>query len=469
MKALLIDFGSTFTKVIVVDLKEARILARSKAVSTVETNVMIGLRRALSQLKLSRESLSGRKFKYKFACSSAAGGLKMIAIGLVPELTAEAAKRAALGAGAKVLDVYSYELTWPEMTRIESQLPDIVLLAGGTDGGDRKTIVHNARVLAKSKLQIPIVVAGNKETSEEVKRILKTKGKDVRATENVMPELWELNIKPAKEVIRKVFMERIVEAKGLGEARELIDVLMPTPAATLRAAELLAGGTEEEEGLGEILVIEVGGATTNVYSIAEGKPTQLRTIWRGLKEPYVKRTVEGDLGVRVSAESLLAATGKKKIIEKLRTELNSDVYIDVDEVAERLSTNIGIIPHSREEYAIDAALARAAVEIAIERHVGSIQEIFVPSGTFFIQRGKDLTNLKYLIGSGGPIVYSKDPRRILEEALFNENKPFLLKPKNPKLLVDKEYVLWAMGLLADVAPKKALRIIKKSLSYINKV
>lgn len=463
LKALLIDFGSTFTKVMIVDLKKGEVLARSKAVSTVETNVMVGLEKALSKLKLSTKSLLGRKFRYKFACSSAAGGLKIVAIGLVPELTAEAAKRAALGAGAKVLDVYSYELTQLEMRRIESQSPDIILLTGGTDGGDRKTVVHNSRVLAKSKIQVPIVVACNKEVSGEVENILKTGGKDVRVTENVMPELWDLNIEPAKEVIRKVFIDRIVEAKGLSEARKLVDILMPTPAATLRAAKLLAEGCEEEEGLGEILIIEVGGATTNVYSVAEGKPTQSRTIWKGLKEPYIKRTVEGDLGVRVSAESLLLAAGRERIVEKLKM---NGVNINIDKVVKKLSTNIGIIPRTQQEYAIDAALAQSAVEIATERHVGSIEEFFTPSGVFYIQKGKDLTDIKYIIGSGGPIVYSRDPSRILKGALFDENKPFLLKPRNPKLLVDENYVLWAMGLLADVAPGIALKIIKESLRIL---
>jgi len=464
LKACLIDFGSTFTKVMIVDLLNAKVVARSKAVSTVNTDVMIGLENALNQLNLSVNSLSEGKFKYKFACSSAAGGLKMIAIGLVPELTAEAAKRAALGAGAKVLKVYSYELTLHELEEIEQYSPDIILLAGGTDGGDRKTILHNAKILAKSKLNVPIIVAGNKEASDEVERILRAGGKDVRVTENVMPELGELNIEPAKEVIREVFMERIVEAKGLGKAKELVDILMPTPAATLKAAKLLAEGTEEEEGLGEILVIEIGGATTNVYSIAEGKPTQHRTIWKGLKEPYAKRTVEGDLGVRVSAEALLSAAGRKKVMENFMSELGkTDVNIDLDKIVKELSKNVGILPSSPVEYAIDAALAKTAIEIAVERHVGSIREVFSPAGKFFIQIGKDLTEVKYVIGSGGPIVYSKNPRRILEKALFDESNPFLLKPRNATLMVDKKYVLWAMGLLSTVTPNVALKIIKDSI------
>ena len=377
VEACLIDFGSTFTKVMIVDIEKAKVVARAKAVSTVEKNVMIGLEKALSELKISRESLS-EKFCYKLACSSAAGGLRMIAIGLVPELTAKAARRAALGAGARVLNTFSHKLTPSEIEQIENQSPDIILLAGGTDGGEKKTIIFNANALAESRIQVPIVIAGNKEASGEVESILKEKGKDVRVTENVLPMLGELNIEPAKEVIRNIFMERIVEAKGLGETREFVDILMPTPAATLKAAELLANGTKEETGLGEILVVEVGGATTNVYSIAEGMPTQTRTILKGLKEPHSKRTVEGDLGVRVSAESLLAVAGKERIIKNLEAELNGSVDFDIENFVRNLSHNIGVIPHLKDEYAIDTALAQVAVETAIERHVGSIEGFFSP-------------------------------------------------------------------------------------------
>lgn len=446
----------------IADLDEARITAQSKVVSTVETNILFGLERALKKLNLSKESLS-RKFSHNLACSSAAGGLRTIAVGLVPELTAKAARKAALGAGARVLETYAHKLSQSEMERIESLMPDIILLAGGTDGGDKKTIVYNAKVLAKSHLQIPIVVAGNKEAAKQVERILNSREKDVAVTENVMPKLEELNIEPAREVIRDIFMERIVVAKGLGDTKKFVDILMPTPAATLKATELLANGFEDDAGLGEILVIEVGGATTNVNSIAEGKPTQPKTIWKGLKGPYAKRTVEGDLGVRVSAESLLAATGIGKIIEKLDMTVKDTEVAEIESIVKELPFNIGLIPRSERQYAIDTALARVAVETAVERHVGSIEEITSPSGTFFLQMGKDLTHLTSVIGSGGPIVHSRNPRRILTEALFDTHKPFLLKPKNPQLLIDKDYVLWAMGLLSTIAPAPALKIMKRSL------
>ncbi|MCX7904683.1 MAG: glutamate mutase L, partial [Caloramator sp.] len=134
--ALLIDFGSTYTKLTAVDLEKEEVLATAKDLTTVQTDIMIGFNNAFEKLK-EKIDISKVNFVEKLACSSAAGGLKMIAIGLVPELTAEAAKRAALGAGARILGVYSYELTKHEMEEIVKKKPDIILLAGGTDGGNK--------------------------------------------------------------------------------------------------------------------------------------------------------------------------------------------------------------------------------------------------------------------------------------------------------------------------------------------
>jgi uncharacterized protein (TIGR01319 family) len=465
MKGILIDFGSTFTKVIVVDVETGKLLARSKSASTVRTDVTIGLRRALSNIGLELSDLKRQKFDYKLSCSSAAGGLRMVSIGLVPQFTVEAAKKAALGAGANVLEVYAYDLTSDELKRIEAQNPDIILLVGGCDGGDRETVLHNAYVLSSSGLTAPIVIGCNKDVSEEVAMILKDCGKDVRTTENVMPELWELNIEPAKEEIRKVFLEKIVDAKGLDKIKNIVDVLMPTPSATLKAVELLAEGTENNVGFGHLLTIEVGGATTNVYSVSEGVPTRSNTILRGFKEPYVKRTVEGDLGLRHNANSILDKAGERKFMKKLCEEelhRNLDIYARV----QYLCKNISFIPKSDEDFAVDAALARAAVEIAVERHSGRLTELKFPAAISFIQKGKDLTNVENVIGTGGGIVYEKHPNGILSEALFDPTNPFVLKPKNPKLWIDKNYVFWAMGLLADIVPDTAIAIMKRSLTIV---
>ena len=289
--SLLIDFGSTYTKVTAVDLVEERVVASAKGPTTVQTDIMVGLEMALSFLEqqLGEKPVYGRRL----ACSSAAGGLSMVTIGLVPELTAEAAKRAALGAGAKVVKVYSYELNSKEISEIESIAPDIVLLSGGTDGGNKSVIIANASALASSKVKAPIVVAGNKVVQDEVSAILRGGGKDVRVTDNVMPEIGVLNVEKAREIIREVFIDHIVMAKGLKKAEEFVEgILMPTPTSVLNAAGLLARGTESEAGMGEMMIVDIGGATTDVHTASRGTPTGSGVILKGLPEPFLKRTVD---------------------------------------------------------------------------------------------------------------------------------------------------------------------------------
>ncbi len=464
MKAILIDFGSTFTKIIVVDLKKHKILGRSNSPSTANTDISIGLRNAMRDIGIRLSDLKQRKFDYQLSCSSAAGGLKMVAIGLVPQLTVQAAKNAALGAGANVLDVYSYELSKDEVVRIEAQEPDLILLAGGSDGGDKKTVLHNARMLAKSKITSPIIISCNKVVADNVKKILNEYGKITRITDNVMPELWSLNIEPAKKEIRKIFLDRIVIAKGLEKIKEIVDTLIPTPSASMIGAELLAKGVENQ-GLGDLLAIEVGGATTNVYSVSEGKSIDPRAIIQGFKEPYVKRTVEGDLGLRYNATSIVKMVREEEFKEVLRDE-GFEGEGDIYENALNLRENISFLPNNIEDYAFDMTLSRIAVRVAVRRHSGQFTEVKLPIGVTLIQSGKDLRNIKNVIGTGGGIVYQKHHKRILSEALFDPKESHILRPKRPKIFVDKDYVLWAMGLLANFAPKTAYSIIRNSLTLV---
>ena len=244
--ALLIDFGSTFTKVTTVDLITEKITATARAATTVDTNIMDGMYRAMEDVykQLDGEHL---KFKYKLACSSAAGGLRIVAIGLVKDLTVEAAKQAALGAGGRVQGVYAHQLAIKEINEIELTKPDIILLAGGTDGGNQEVILHNARMLAESVVDATIIVAGNKSAVDEVEQILRRSGKKVLVTENVLPELDKLNVLPARGLIRQVFLDTIIEAKGLKRAEAFVDsILMPTPMAVLNAGQLLAQGCAGE-------------------------------------------------------------------------------------------------------------------------------------------------------------------------------------------------------------------------------
>lgn len=453
---LLIDFGSTYTKLTAVDLENESILATAKSLTTVESDIMVGFNNAYKELE---EKLGGKRVNFvdKLACSSAAGGLKMVAIGLVPELTAEAAKRAALGAGARILGVYSYELTRSDMNEIISRKPDIILLAGGTDGGNKDCILHNAKLIAEHIKDVPVVVAGNKNARDEIEDLFTANNIYYKATDNVMPRLNTLNVEPAREVIRKIFMSKIVEAKGMKNAENYISgILMPTPAAVLKAARVLADGTDLEEGIGDLVVIDIGGATTDVHSIADGEPTKPGVTLRGLQEPYAKRTVEGDLGMRVSAESLWEAAGTRRIKKYV-----PDTPFNVEERCRYLQKNVNVLPSKKEEEEFDEAMGMVAVEIGMERHVGVLESVYTPMGIVYSQVGKDLLQTKYLIGTGGILVHSANPRKILSAGTFDKDAPNFLKPMNPEILIDRTYILSAMGLLAEKYPDKAIRIMKK--------
>lgn len=453
-RKVLIDIGSTYTKVVVVDIESGSLLATGKSPTTATTDVCAGIGRALESVGENLADTAATA--HRLACSSAAGGLRMVAIGLVPELSSEAAKRAALGAGAKIVAQYSHRLTNREMRAFGESRPDIVLLSGGTDGGNEKAILHNARVLADSGLRIPIVVAGNKDATDEIERLFDGAALDYRLVDNVMPELGRLEVGPCREAIREVFIDRIVRAKGLDEARELIGgVVMATPAAVLKAATLLARGCASEAGLGDLVAIDVGGATTDVYSISDGLPTGRAVRLRGLPEPYAKRTVEGDLGVRHNIDTL------HEIADSRRVTLDNAAVAAFRAEASRL-------PRTDAERATDSALARLAAEVSFERHVGSVHTVYGPSGELLVQTGKDLRDVATVIGTGGPILHCTDPVAVLASALENGSRPELLKPRCADLLLDDHYLLFAMGLLADSHPQAALHIMKSSLARIAK-
>ena len=459
MKAyLLIDFGSTYTKLTAVDIENEEILATEKDITTVESDIMIGFNKAYEKL-MEKLKYKDVEFVKKLACSSAAGGLKMVAIGLVPELTAEAAKRAALGAGARVLKTFSYELSSREIKEIQNSNLDIILLAGGTDGGNKDCIIHNAKLLAKHKINLPIVVAGNKAAMDEVEEILEETDIYYSITDNVMPKLNVLNVEAAREEIRKIFMSKIVEAKGMNSAESFINgILMPTPAAVLKAARVLSEGSDKEEGIGDIVVVDIGGATTDVHSIADGEPSKPGVTMRGLQEPFAKRTVEGDLGMRYSALSLWEAAGTRKI----KAYLGKD-EVNIEKQCKFRSENIKMVPHTEEEIEFDEAMAKTATELALERHVGIIESVYTPMGVVYTQVGKDLLEAKYLIGTGGVLVHSDNPQAILKAGTFDMKNPTYLKPENPQYLLDKTYILSAIGLLAEDYPDMAVRIMKKYL------
>lgn len=451
---LLIDFGSTYTKITAVDAERAEIIATARGITTVETDIMEGLNQALTNL----ERTTGKiKFDSVLGCSSAAGGLKMVAIGLVPELTAEAAKRAVLGAGAKVLGVYCNALSEYELAEINKLQPDILLLSGGTDGGNNQVIIHNAEMLTGLTKDIPVIVAGNKSVAPQVVKILAAKLSEVVHTANVMPALNHLDIEPARETIRQVFLRKIVRAKGLDKANCFVNrLVMPTPAAVLKAAELLSRGTDCQPGLGDLMVVDIGGATTDIYSLAAGEPQGIDIFLRGLPEPFAKRTVEGDLGMRYSATALLNATGARQLAEA--AQVSED---QVTAYAAKVEAEVEYLPVDEAEVRIEMAMGRACVKLGADRHVGILEKYLTAGGTAFAQTGKDLTQVKTVIGTGGVIINNAQPQQILAGIVYDSRTPYVLRPKQPQFQIDQHYILAAMGLLSELDADTALRMMKK--------
>ncbi len=453
---LLVDFGSTFTKLTAVDLDLQDIIATSKAITTVETDIFEGYQKALTDLyqKIGSQVL----FEKTIACSSAAGGLKMAAIGLVEELTTEAAKRVCLGAGAKVELVLSHHMTNAEVQKILDKKIDIILLAGGANGGNSECVIHNAKKIAQSSISAPIVFAGNKDASDEIISILSKSGKTFYICENVMPKLNVLNIEDARDQIKEIFVKNIIEAKGIKRIESIIDrVLLPTPHAVLIASELLSKGYADISGLGDLMLADVGGATTDIYSIASGSPTHSNAMLTGLEEPFAKRTVEGDLGMRYSALGILQSMSSSDVarFEKQGIPI-------VDECMMR-HQNIAYIPHTSYDFTIENLLASTCIDVALSRHVGTLKEIYTSMGMMYQQVGKDLTRTNYFIGTGGVVIASQDPKKLILNAINSNTKPLELRPKNPTILLDKDYILSSMGLLSMDYPEIALQIMKKRI------
>lgn len=451
---LLIDFGSTYTKVTAVDTEAEVLLGTAAAYTTVQTDINEGLSHALEKLEAQTGKLD---FAARYACSSAAGGLRMIASGLVPELTSEAAKQASLGAGAKIVKVYSFELTEDDIEEIDRLRPDIFLLVGGTDGGNSDCIRHNAQMLAACKADFPVIIAGNRTAARACQRSLE--GRQTFICENVMPKFGVLNIQPAQECIRALFLNRIIQAKGLSHASKLISgILMPTPSAMMRAMQLLAEGCEGEEGIGELMALDVGGATTDVYSIADGMPKEGGTVYKGLPEPYVKRTVEGDIGMRYSIGGIVEAASLKKVasLAGLTPERAQALIDDLAEHTEK-------VPDSEETERLDYALACCACETAARRHAGYMEETYNMAGKVFVQTGKDLRTVRQMVVTGGSLIHTRRTGEIASHAFYDPADPMSLRPMKARVLVDRRYILAAMGLLSEYEPQTALRIMKKEL------
>lgn len=448
---LCIDFGSTYTKLTAIDLDLPRIIGRAQAFTTAASDLSIGLDNAQRQLD---QRIGIQNYQARLACSSAAGGLNMIACGLVPGLTSKAARLAAFGAGAKVMKTFAYQLTKEDLELIEQASPDILLLTGGIDGGNSEVILHNAQALSQVGGNFPIVIAGNRVAQKECAQRLQNSSHPVYLAENVMPEMNRLNIGPVQEVLREVFLHRIVLAKGLSKTQALLDgILMPTPSAVLEALMLLSKGTRKSKGVGELIAVDLGGATTDVYSLAKGVPKNPNTVVRGLPEPFAKRTVEGDIGMRYNARGILDAVGKDYV-----STISGISEGMVEEMVNKLHQDPSALPGTGEELLLDRALAAGAVGAALNRHSGTLERVYTPIGPVDQQTGKDLSQVQRMVVTGGALIYADNLAEIIANAL-NMQELTSLTPRTAQVISDGQYVLSALGLLAGFDQEAALQLL----------
>lgn len=411
-----------------------------------EGDVNIGLRAAIMDLSESLK-VSGIEYDELMCTSSAAGGLRMTVHGLVYDMTVRAAKEAALGAGANLHMITAGKMRKTDLNKLKEINLNIILIAGGVDYGERETALHNAELISGLNLDIPVIYAGNIENQEEIREIFKDTQAKLYIVDNVYPKIDQLNIDPTRKVIQEVFEEHIIHAPGMGKVREMVKgPIMPTPGAVMLSAKLL------KEELGDVLVLDVGGATTDVHSVTEGSDEVNRILVS--PEPVSKRTVEGDLGVYVNLKNIVYRIG----IDNLANKLD----ISAEEV-NNLVENHKPIPVSDMEKRFIEELTLEAVITAVKRHSGKLRDLYGPNGKKTIAEGKDLTNIRYIVGTGGALTRLPSRVNIMKNIAISNKGNELLPNKEAQILVDNNYIMASLGVLSEKYPEAAIKLLKDSL------
>jgi uncharacterized protein (TIGR01319 family) len=300
-----VDFGSTFTKAALVDLSDGRLLATASHRTTIDTDVLDGWDACLAALTAQVPAAAAAEVR---ACSSAGGGLRIAVVGNEELVTAEAGRRVALSSGGRVVHVTSGGLGSDALAELRAERPDVVLLVGGTDGGNSEVLLACATTLAQAHWAAPVVVAGNVEARAEVAALLQGAGTPYVLAANVVPKIGVLAPESARAAIREMFLRHVIGGKHLSERADFTAMVRgATPDVVLTAVELLAHGLDEERpGAGDVVVVDVGGATTDVHSVVEIDPEEAGLSRQVVANVPVTRTVEGDLGMRWSAVTTVA-------------------------------------------------------------------------------------------------------------------------------------------------------------------
>ena len=446
--ALVAEIGSTTTIVNAFNgilEGEPEFLEQGQSKTTVEDgDVVEGLKNAILDLKrkLGADSL---EYNEMFATSSAAGGLRMSVHGLVYDMTVKAAREAALGAGANLKMITSGKMRKADINKLKEIRPNIILIAGGVDYGERDTAIYNAKLISDLELGIPVIYAGNIENKEEIKEIFneKSNAQMLYLTENVYPRIDELNVEPTRKIIQSVFEEHIVHAPGMEKIKSMVDSkIIPTPGAVMEASKIL------KAEIGDLLAIDVGGATTDIHSVTCGSDDVNRILLS--PEPEAKRTVEGDMGVFVNMENILRMIGEKGLKESFGSNI------------EKLISNYSFLPRSKDEINLVEIMTEKAISVALDRHSGNYRDVYGTSGKRKYAEGKDLTAVKFIIGTGGALTRLPKGREVIRKVVERDIKEKLNPRKDVEILIDEKYIMASLGVLSIKYPGFAIEMLKKS-------
>jgi len=448
-----VDFGSTFTKAALVDLADARIVASASHPTTIETDVLDGYDACLAELTRQDPRAADAEV---LACSSAGGGLRIAVVGNEELVTAEAGRRVALSSGGKVVAVLSRPFEDEAFAELGStSRPDVVLLTGGTDGGNAEALVAGATALRDGGWDGPVVVAGNVDARDEVATVLGAIPHVL--ADNVVPKIGVLAPDSARAAIREMFLAHVIGGKHLSERADFTAMVRgATPDVVLTGVEVFARGLDETRpGAGDVVVVDVGGATTDVHSVVEVDPEDSGLAREVVATTPVTRTVEGDLGMRWSAEST---------VEAMLDGLDGAADPALVEAARRRRVDPGWLPDSEQEVEYDEAIARGAVGLALRRHAGRSRVVLSPEGRVVERTGKDLREIDLLVGSGGVLRNGRSgvAARVLGPATGEQDGGWQL-PRAPRVVIDHDYVLAAVGLLAERHPEAAYRLSRRLL------
>ncbi len=443
-----VDFGSTFTKAALVDTDTGELLGTGSHPTTIDTDVLDGW----DALRATLEPPSSADDIPVLACSSAGGGLRIAVVGNEELVTAEAGRRVALSSGGRVVHVSSSAV---DLDALRASEPDVVLLVGGTDGGNAEVLLANAGALAAAAWSGPVVVAGNRDAVGEVRADFAAAEVPFVVADNVVPEIGVLRPDSARAAIREMFLAHVIGGKHLSKRADFRSMVQgATPDVVLTAVELLAQGLgPHRPGAGDVVVVDIGGATTDVHSVVQVDPEDAGLSREVVATVPVSRTVEGDLGMRWSA------------VPTVEAAIEADLTLPADLVAaaQLRRDNPSLVPTSRVETEQDLAIASAAAALAVRRHAGRQQVVFAPDGRLVERTGKDLREVRLLVGSGGVLRHnsSADAVAVMTAATGQRVDGGWLVPRAPRMVIDSDYVLAAAGLLAAEHPEAATVLLER--------